>query len=79
MPNLISKFTEDTINADDRNRTEERFPTADPPLADQNTSDGNPYHLLQRHPVFDQEAAYRERERAFSISCRTLRDFEGGL
>jgi hypothetical protein len=25
MPNLISKFTEDTINADDRNRTEERF------------------------------------------------------
>jgi hypothetical protein len=41
------------------------FPIADPPLAEQNISDGNPYHLLQRHPVFDQEAAYREREKCF--------------
>jgi hypothetical protein len=62
MPNLISKFNENTINVDDCNWTEDRFLTADQCLAEQNSCNGEPDWLGDPPVVFDSEAeaAYKD-------------------
>jgi hypothetical protein len=75
MPNLIIKFTEDTINADDRNSTDERFLTADQCLIDQNPSD--PDWLEDPSVVFDSEAeaAYKDWQASLSHLEQNIQRF----